>query len=332
MKETRAFTLLEVLVAAAVTVLLTALLLGVVSQVLGSWTRVSGTLTTAGQAGVILDHLAQDLEAAVLRADDAVWLAATVQRDQTGTGDADMSGVNWSATSKPSGLASLRLIPASERMEDCRFGQAGVWLRFFTTQPDSNDSLSNRSAPRAVAYQLVRRRVGDRYAYQLFRSQVRPGDGSASTYSSGYDLFAAAYNTPNGSAQHPGNVRRPNAGFLLGNHVVDFGLRLYQRTPSGDLMLVFPVTNEHGQTFAATTHPTATPPGYAGRPVTRGFPAVVEVMVRVLDDEGAQLIWNLESGRIAPPDGIARDAYWWTLAETHGRVFTRRIVIRSERR
>ncbi len=331
MSGTRAFTLLEVLVSAAVTVMLTALLLGVVSQVLDSWNRVSGTLTTAGQAGVILDHLVQDLEAAVLRADDAVWLAATVQRDQTGTGDADMTGVDWSAMSKPTGSASLRLVPSSGRIEDSRFGQGGVWLRFFTSQTDSNDSLSNRSAPRAVAYQVVRRRVGDRYAYQLFRSQVRPGDGGASTFSSGYNLFAAAYTTPNGSAQHPGNVRRPNAGFLLGNHVVDFGLQIHARSPSGDLMLAFPVTNEPGQTFAATTDLAATPPGYAGRPVTRGFPVVVEVMVRVLDDEGAQLIWNLESGRISPPDGMTPDAFWWNLAETHGRVFTRRIVIRSDR-
>lgn len=331
MNTTRAFTLLEVLVSAAVTVMLTALLLGVVAQVLDSWNRLSGTLTTAGQAGVILDHLAQDLEAVVLRADGAVWLAATVQADQSGPGDAGMSGVDWSATSKPSGALSLRLVPGSGRLEDCRFGQGAVWLRFFTSQPDSNDSLSNRSAPRAVAYQVVRRRVGDRYAYQLFRSQVRPGDGTASTFSAGYDLFSSEYTTPNGSAQHPGNVRRPNAGFLLGNQVVDFGLRVYARSPAGELGLAFPVTNEPAQTFAGTTNPAATPPGYAGRPVTRGFPVVIEMMVRLLDGEGAQLIWNLESGRIAPPGGMTREEYWWSLAETHGRVFTRRIAIRSDR-
>jgi prepilin-type N-terminal cleavage/methylation domain-containing protein len=331
MNDRRAFTLLEVLVAAALTAVLAALMLGILTQVLASWGRLSGRLSTAAQAGAILDQLESDLEAALLRADDNVWFAATVQHDQAGAGDAGMSGVDWAANTKPRGAMSLAIAPPDGRLESARFGQAGVWLRFFTTQPDSNASASNRSAPRAVAYQLVRRRVGDRFAYQLFRSQVRPGDG-VSTFSEGYDLFSPAYTTPNGSAQHPGNVRRPNATFLLGNHVVDFGVRVFVPDGAGADVLAFPVANEPGQTFAATTRAGATPPGYEGRPVVRGFPVAVEAMVRLLDDETAQRIWNLESGRSPPLPGLTRDETWWHLVDTHGYVAVRRIAVRTQRR
>jgi prepilin-type N-terminal cleavage/methylation domain-containing protein len=330
MKARHGFTLLEVLVAAAISALLAALMLGVLAQVLGSWGRLSGQLSAATQAGTILDQLEADLEAVFLRADDQVWLAATVQRDQSGSGDAGMSGVDWAADSKPRGAASLRLVPPDGRPESRRFGQAGVWLRFFTTQPDSNASASNRSAPRAVAYQLVRRRVGARFAYQLYRSQVRPGDG-ASTFAEGYDLFSSGYTTPNGAAQHPGNVRRPNATFLIGNHVIDFGVRIFVREPDGSERPAFPVTNVPDQSFVATTAAAAAPPGYASAPVVRGFPSSVEVFVRLLDDETAQRLWNLETGRVPPPPGLTRDEAWWHLVETRGHTAVRRVAVRAAR-
>ncbi len=328
MKSIRAFTLIEVLVATAVTVLIAGSLLAVTANVLNLWNRSGGLLTAGAEAGVVLDQLALDLEALVQRADDHVWLAATVQRDQTGTGDAGMSGTDWPAASKPRGNDSLLLTPNSGRIEDARFGQAGVWLRFFSTQPDANDSANNRSAPRAVAYQIVRRRVGDRYHYQLYRSQVRPG-GANSTFTAGYHLFSPVYVTGNGQEQHPGNVRRPNARFLIGNHVVDFGVRVYTPTSDGNRLLVFPLTNAEGQSFAATTDPEAFPPGYGGRPVTRGQPHAFEVMVRILTEEGARLIWNLESGRVPVPPGSIFAEHWWQLAEKHSHIHVRQIVPRA---
>ena len=109
--------------------------------------------------------------------------------------------------------------------------KAGVWLRFFTTQPDANDQPANRSVPRAVAYQLVRRRNGGQYAYQLYRSQVRQGGAEfppsvPATVSSPRPTRLRA-----GSAQNPGNVRRPNARRVppSRNNVVDFGVRIIAR-------------------------------------------------------------------------------------------------------
>ncbi|MSU70658.1 MAG: prepilin-type N-terminal cleavage/methylation domain-containing protein [Opitutaceae bacterium] len=137
------FTLIELLVAAAITLLLAGLLVALASNVLTTWNRASGGLTAASQAGVIMEQLSQDLEAAVMRSDSLVWFAATVQHDQSGAGDAGMTDEDWSATSKPRGGASIQLVPPSGRWEDARCGQAGMWLRFFTTQPDANDSAAN---------------------------------------------------------------------------------------------------------------------------------------------------------------------------------------------
>ncbi len=326
MRTQRGFTLLEVLLAAAVTALLAGLLLALIAQVLTTWTRVTGKLSADAQATLILDQVAADLEAALVRWDDGVSFAATMQRDQSGAGDAGMTGAAWPDEAKPRGAASLRLRPASGDLRDARFGHAGVWLRFFTAAPDSNADATNRSAPRAVAYQVVRRQTGGRAVYQLYRSQVRPGGIDPSTFSTGYDLFVSGYTTPNGSAQHPGNVRRPNVTFLLGNHVVDFGVRIETRRADGTWDTAFPATDD-ASSFLSTTRTGAEPAGYAGRPVTRGIPAAIYVMVRVLDEDGATRIAHLEAGRLAPPVGVTRAEYWWQLAEAHSRVHTRRIVL-----
>lgn len=321
------FTLVELLVAAAITAALAGALLATVVQVLGLGARSGSTVTTAGEAARILDQVSRDLEAMVWRPDAGAWLAATVQRDQAGAGDSGMTDADWTGAAKPPGLPSLRLDPADGSQADPRFGQAGVWLRFFTTEPDANDSATNRSLPRAVSYQIVRRRAGRGHAYQLYRSQVRPG-GTNSTFSSGYDLFASPYTTPNGSEQHPGNIRRPNTRFLLGNHVIDLGLRVYVRAGDGGVEPAFPLGPAGEQSFVATAG-TSPVPGYAGRPVTRGRPVRLDVLVRILTEEGAQAIANLEAGRIPVPLGRTRAEHWWELAEAHSRVHVRTVIPRA---
>ena len=321
------FTLVELLVAAAITAALAGALVATVVQVLGLWSRSGSTVTTAGEATRILDQISRDLEAMVGRPDAGAWLAVTVQRDQAGAGDSGMTDADWTGPAKPTGPASLRLDPDDGSLEHQRFGQAGVWLRFFTTEPDANDSATNRSLPRAVSYQIVRRRTGSGHAYQLYRSQVRPG-GTNSTFSSGYDLFASAYTTANGSEQHPGNIRRPNTRFLLGNHVIDLGLRVFVRAGDGSMAPAFPLGPAAEQSFVATTG-TSPVPGYAGRPVTRGWPVRLDVLVRILTEEGAQAIANLETGRIPVPPGQTWAEHWWRLAEAHSRVHVRTVVPRA---
>ena len=127
------FTILELLVASAVTVLIAGVVLSLSSSVLRNWGRSHGALTAEGQARAALDRLSLDLCGALYCDDGNVWLAVTVQPE------ASVSGLGANGT-KPVGPS---LNPAASNLMDARFGVASVWLRFFTvaqgTDPRSND-------------------------------------------------------------------------------------------------------------------------------------------------------------------------------------------------
>jgi hypothetical protein len=64
------------------------------------------------------------------------------------------------------------------------------------------------------------------------------------------------------------------------------------------------------------------------------FPDVVDVMVRILTDEGAALIANIEKNQtpaLTVPqkyNGNAQE-WWWGVARENSRVYTRRIVLNA---
>lgn len=336
------FTLVELLVASAITVVLAGAMVAILAQVSATWARSSGGLTATQQGEQALDLLARDLQASVMRRDGRVWLVATVQPDQTGTGDIGGSLAKWSPPVRKPGEAavgtpdsSLDLAPAGGRLEDCRFGMAGVWLRFIAYVPDRNDVVPNSSAPRAVAYQIVRHAVttdsSASLVYSLFRSEVRPysDDSPArerSTFAVGYDLFAEGYNTASGGGNlgDAGTVRRPRRELVLGNHVVDFGVRFLGPAPgTGRLELLFPTGNDN-RAFAATTDMVAVPlhpPVPAGQ-TSRGFPTVAELFLRVLTAEGARQIAAFEQGQLTGPT-------WWEIVRAHSVVCTRRVTLEA---
>jgi type II secretory pathway pseudopilin PulG len=349
------FTIIELLVAVGVTTLLVALMLTIVTNILSGWNRSSGALSGGSQARLVLDQLSQDLQSTVMRRDgeqtDAsgnkyynVWLAATIRGAASSIPTPAMAGADWSGdTSKPV-TESLRipqyiagtvlpLVDSENPANSYRFGLGGVWLRFFTVVPDTNAGSDTLSAPRAVAYQLVRRKIGDAdsyyYAYQFFRSEARPGPvgaGTNSTFNAGYNLFmttSPGYNTADGVDGNVGNIRQPAEAQLIANNVIDFGVRFYENG-----VLKFPTTANAAQGYAATTGTTATSADGVAI-VNRGFPTSADVFVRILTDEGARLINSLELGNITPPSGMSVANYWWQLADANSTVFTRRIDIKS---
>lgn len=353
-----AFTIIELLVAITITAAISAMMVTIVTNVLGAWSRSSATLSTGNQARLILDQIAVDLQGAVLRSSTDVTFAATIQKAQSGSGDANVTDADWSnLNSKPSAAISLELNPTDRDLTAYRFGHAGVWLRLFTVPSDNRDAdLDNQSAPRAISYQVIRKRVGSSsapYTYQLFRSEVRPYGTSAttiarSTFSNGYDLFGAnGYNNPalasGGTAQgDAGMIRRPSAAYVIGNGVVDFGVRIFSRNTAGALEEAFPFDRRSGSTtpglkrvFAASTDVAklqpnsafATANDYTAAQTSYGYPAVVEVMLRILTPEGVQIIQSYEDD----PNrfGGASAAKWWELAEQNSKVYVRRVEIRS---
>ena len=377
------FTLIELLVAIGVTALLVSLMLSITTNVMSGWNRSSGSLTSGNQARQVLDMINRDLQGAVMKRDTNVWFAATIQLAQINGGDAGMADTqNWTPTAalmgKPAGAIELNawntitdptvysksyfippaapgVIPA---LEDYRFGQGGVWLRFFTAAQDSNSSITTTtggttttttntlSGPRAVSYQIIRLPVvagGSEYRYQLFRSEV----GSGNSFSTGYNLFSTTptlnYESSSPETSPPltdsngniigeyaaGIIRHPedtghNRSMVVANNVIDFGVRIFTRDVNGLLISTpqFPTATYSG--FAATSDQNAASSFMAASSICHDFPAVVEVYVRVLTDEGVVQIDNLENGRI--PGTLTS---WWDIALKNSKVYTRRIEVNA---
>lgn len=308
-----AFTLLELLVAIAITAVLVGFIVILVANVSGFWTRSSGRLSAEAQARYILDQLTLDLQAAIFRDVNGVALAADVLTD---TGNSGLWNLEGEARQKPSDAAGTALRYDANEIGDATFGRAGVWLRLFTNQRGSNTSPETLSAPVALGWQLVRRdgTSGDANRnprYFLHRAVMSP----TQVLDAGFDLAAAPY----ASAASP--LRRPPVESIVGENVIDFGVRFFAYDANGALVRIFPHADER-------SHHAVSPPG-AGAPATQ-FPALIDVMVRILTEEGARLIANLEADppRVPRPAEFASDAeYWWSLALAHSYVFTRRIAL-----
>lgn len=357
------FTLLELLVAAAITAALAGFIALIVRNVGSTWSRASGRLSTDAEARLVLDQLALDLQGAMYRDDGNTWFAVDVLDRTSNSGLWQVSATN----SKPTGTGangSVLLTPAN--IADARFGQAGVWLRFFTTRRGVNDGSSGAtlantaSAPVAVGYQIIRRFVASNTtntstAYLLHRAEARPsatGTGATArpgVLESGYNITAAAYTTSTASTnngtttgdprgvQVPGSARNLDA--VIADHVIDFGVRCYVRDASqpGGLRLIFPanatgalVNNANARLRA--TLPANVPADQWGN--AQPMPEVVDVMLRLLTPEGAALIANLERTQAPPLTAPAKynnnaQQWWWGVATENSRVYTRRITIHA---
>lgn len=360
----RGFTLIELLVSAVITAVLAGFIVAIVSNVSGFWTRTSGKLSTEAQARLVLDQLALDLSSALYRDDGNVWMAADVLSATTNSGLWQPAAAN----AKPAGGVSLAM--TTPNLSDARFNTAGVWLRFFTTKrgnhvtpTSTNPDPTLFSAPVAVGYQVIRRfsspstvaPAAQRTGYYFHRAVARPASAVVSNVTrlgvmdAGFNITAANYttsttNTNNGSQTgDPRTIQvvttnARNMDSVLADNVIDFGIRCYVRdsNQTSGLRLVFPAANQTGAASNATTaRLRAQLPSNTVTDATNYnfvMPDVVDVMVRILTEEGARLIATYEQANspLTIPTGINAQQYWWQLALANSQVFTRRIVINAQ--
>jgi prepilin-type N-terminal cleavage/methylation domain-containing protein len=282
----RGFTLIELLVAAVITAVLAGFIVTIVSNVSGFWNRASGRLSTEAQARYILDQLSLDLSSAQFRDDGSnAWMAADVFNNATGV---PQNGLWQAAAANPKpttagATGSLNMTTPS--IADARFGANGVWLRFFTTKRGSNTATDNStlSAPVAVGYQIIRRfsaasPTSQKTAYLFHRAEVRPSTippaNRPGVLESGYDITSAPYSSTNNGTNNGATVGDPrsiltpgsrtNFSSVIGENVIDFGVRCYVRDatqPTG-LRLIFPASNDAGGLANANSgSPTGALPG-----------------------------------------------------------------------
>lgn len=328
---TRAFTLLELLVAVSITLVIAGLMLTVASGVLNLWRRTQAGHTQATVAKQIFDLLEQDLQSANYRPDTNRWLAADIL--DTPSGLANHGWLAGPGIMKPASGGSLLPWPpagadGNRLLADARFGLSGIWLRFVATNVESGGSL-----PTLIAYQLARRPVtGDPVAtnlapvrYALYRSAISNSD----TFASGYDvtgsLYASTSNSPYSASstlyRAARNVMNPSHANLLASNVVDFGVWLYVRNPDGSLLQIYPSTT------GDLSHQAI---GNSAVSESR-YPAVADVMVRILTEEGTALLEAIEANRgvTRPPAYLTDATWWWGVVEANSRVFTQRIEIKG---
>ena len=278
-KQKSGFTLLELIVAVAVTALLTGMLLSISTQILDTQTTSSGRLESNQVAQSVLDRIQEDLQCAVYRNDGNIWMAISILEDNENSGEWKKPNGN---RNKPE-EESLRIFksqwPSDIPLEDSeytdslgqiplrlsRFGVAGAWLRFFTQSPEIDQQGENTGAPRAVAYQIIRHGLTSSPTsterYQLFRSDVSAKNSFLAGYNldleeGGYGSSASSSSldlNDGNSPRTPSTVSNPiitdnpeysKASFSVASNIIDFGIRAYvletNSYGTGNLVQIFP--------------------------------------------------------------------------------------------
>ena len=107
LKTIKGFTVLELIVAVAVTAVLTGMLLLISTQVLETQSRTNAELERNQVAHFVLDQIQEDLQCALYRNDGNVWMALSLLNESGNSG----SWIEASKTSfAKSPLNSLRII------------------------------------------------------------------------------------------------------------------------------------------------------------------------------------------------------------------------------
>lgn len=304
------FTVIELLVAITITVVLAGLLISVTSGALDVWQRTQSRLTMNAQVKVAMDLLARDLQAVVRPATSDIAFAVDV------VPTAELGAHNWRLGDpliKPDDTLSLQAlagttIKTEQRITDARFGRSGVWLRMIATA--ERTSTEDYRLPRAISYQINRREISSSGAgaelapirYTLYRTRLKPDD----TFAAGYDVTNRV------------ELVTSDPNDALCDNVVDFGVWCYVRQPDGSLGdPVYPAGNKAVR-YHASGAPGAVSP----------IPDVVDVMLRVLTDRGAERLEQMELGRVTrPPEFASNDDWWWSVVEAESQVFTMRIEV-----
>ena len=307
----KAFTLIELLVAIGITAMLTGIMVQMISSVASGWARTNGALITNSQARQVLDQLTNDIQTAIMRRDGKTWLIAVIQDKDSGAGKRTGAflvtpKIAWS-NAKPDDVR-VQDVDTRVAMDDpmnpdnsYRFGRAGVWLRLFSFGVSSS---GDGVLPTAVSYQILRASYGqEKPYYQLYRSFLKSED----VFQIGFDMDQSRYGNPSDE------LRSPIESDFLANNVIDFGVRFWAYNSTKKAKeIIFPTDGNKNESYAVNSDE------------SNKFPEEIEVMVRILSDEGARQISLFEED---PEKFPGRN--WWSIALAHSTVFSKRIKINA---
>ena len=251
-----AFTLVEILVATAITLVLTSLILSLTTNVLTTWNRASGKLLSGSDARLALQLLTQDLETAVLQYDGSQWIIAEQDSD-------------------------VGILPAKN----------AFWLQFFSQVTDRPSYYQNTKTDAygdicAVSYRLAYQNPfgnpNGLKVYGLYRTVADP----QTTFEDAL-VYANSENQNFRSFWSMGdyNKGRAEQEFLVGN-VVNFSF-IFQYEVTDEEGSI--------QRYLSTDDQQNPVEFYFGGENSMGTPQYVDITLTILSEEGMQQMQNLET-------------------------------------
>ncbi len=302
----KGFTLVELVVALAITAVIGYFFVSIGRDFAIAWDNVGNSVARETEARSALDTITRDFESSFFREGSDVMFAIDVLDDNSN------AGAKWESGSaeRPSGDGF--------DTTNHEYGWAGCWVRLVCASPSLN----------AVGYQIIRSTIKDTIGlprYMLYRNVVSVEDTVDNSISSGFDLLAAVYTT-NGDVTTP---ERPN---ILAVNVIDFGVRLYvyedpATDPSLDdapdgMRLIFPAN-------ASSRLETTMPSGlwhrantFLGTTYENRYPDVIEVFIRILDEKGASELSAMEEGGL--------NDQWEEVVTENSKLYRRFIAVRGK--
>lgn len=312
----KGFTLIELIVSLAITSVIAVFVFGFATSLAKVWRSNESGVGTELDAQVALDQIAMDLESVIFAEKGVPMFAATGisysnRKDSNRWVDPSSTTGGRDETLDFKPQETLNEGDDDEKTIDVHhYGWAGTWLRFFTASPSFN----------AVSYQLIRRPAFNNSSeprYLLHRSLIRQDN----TLAGNFDITATNYKDGNTANA----LQRPRLDGVILEDVVDFGVRLYvfdrtahssEDAPKG-LWLIYPADAASNVDVNDTVHLGKTS---IGNTFSERYPDVVEVFIRVLDDVGSRLLYELE-------EGLGGELDYDGIVKKHGRLYSRMIRI-----
>lgn len=304
-KGKQAFTIIELSMALSITAILALVTFQFMDSLISVWHQTDKSISIESESRLALNQIEEDLEAAFFAEGNGAMLAVDALFNDGNSG-------RWDPPGKNARPGTNSFDPTIHR-----YGWAGSWLRFFTADPSLN----------AVGYQVVRSpQMTDATdaGYHLFRGSVR-GDH---TVAEGLDITAGEYgdNTEAQILSNPVEVIAPRKENIIASNVVDFGVRLYVYEKGADfdgvpegMRLIFPADTSGNLVDTDVEHHATT--SLSSTP-SELYPDAVEVYLRILDKDGAGLIYDLE-------EYGSSNAEWNQIVADHSRLYSRFIKIKG---
>lgn len=323
-----AFTLIEMVVSLAITVVIASFLFSFSSSLSSIWRSSDEDVDTELDANIALDQIQLDLESAYLEEGGGIMFAVTSVATEGNASDGEVDVMHTGVGSERLWLFpgeefdlefdfSERPIGSDFSPDQDYYGWAGSWMRFFSVQPSLN----------AVSYQIIRRSAfseSKKPRYLLHRSVLTQED----TLKSGLNFDGSEYELGGIGSR----ITRPSLTSVLLPNVVDFGVRLYVVdkdapatvfSPSG-LRLVYPKRNDDGwdvsiRSFEAGQSFVDIPSKLDS--VDGVYPDYVEVILRVLSKRGADLLYRAQE--------LEQGEGYLTIVADHSKVYRRLIRLKG---